>query len=91
MKTKEELNALKGEYETMNKKLAELTEEELEQVIGGVADELSFPFSTGGSQPYLDTKDYDLIKKDDSYALDDSLPISTVIGYNKDQKGKTGG
>ena len=33
-KTKEELNALK-EVETLNKKLAELNEEELEQVTGG--------------------------------------------------------
>ena len=36
MKTKEELNALKEEVETVNKKLAELTEEELAQVSGGV-------------------------------------------------------
>ena len=37
MKTPEELNALKEELETLNKKLAELTEEELSQVAGGVA------------------------------------------------------
>ena len=37
MKTKEELNALKEEVETVSKMLHELTEEELEQVIGGVA------------------------------------------------------
>ena len=36
MKTKEELNALKKEVETLNKKLAELTEDELAQVSGGV-------------------------------------------------------
>ena len=36
MKTKEELNALKEEAETLNKKLAELSEEELAQVSGGV-------------------------------------------------------
>ena len=36
MKTKEELKALKEEVETLNKKLAELSEEELEQVSGGV-------------------------------------------------------
>ena len=36
MKTKEELNALKEEVETLNKKLAELTEEELAQVSGCV-------------------------------------------------------
>ena len=36
-KSKEELNALKEEVETLNRKLHELTEEELEQVFGGVA------------------------------------------------------
>ena len=35
MKTKEELNAIKEEVETLNKKLAELTEDELAQVSGG--------------------------------------------------------
>ena len=35
MKTKEELNALKEEVEALNKKLRELTDEELEQVTGG--------------------------------------------------------
>ena len=36
MKTKEELNALKEEVETLNEKLHELTDEELAQVSGGV-------------------------------------------------------
>ena len=35
MKTKEELNALKEEVKALNRKLSELNEEELEQVIGG--------------------------------------------------------
>ncbi len=35
MKTKEELNTLKKEVDTLNKKLTELTEEELTQVAGG--------------------------------------------------------
>ena len=35
MKTKEELNALKEEVETLIKKLAELSEDELKQVSGG--------------------------------------------------------
>ena len=35
MKTKEELNALKEEVETLNQKLAELTDEELAEVSGG--------------------------------------------------------
>ena len=38
MKTKEELNALKEEVETLNKKLAELSEDELKQVSGGVSE-----------------------------------------------------
>ena len=38
MKTKEELNALKEEVETLNKKLADLSEDELKQVAGGVID-----------------------------------------------------
>ena len=39
MKTKEELNALKEEVETLNKKLRPLTEDELEQVAGGYWDD----------------------------------------------------
>ena len=35
MKSKEELNALKEEVETLNRKIHELTDEELEQVSGG--------------------------------------------------------
>ena len=47
MKTKEELNALKEEIETLNKKLAELTEDELEQVTGGIGDiDILIPPST---------------------------------------------
>ena len=41
-KTKEELNEIKEEVETLDEKLHELTEEELEQVTGGVA------FDVGG-------------------------------------------
>ena len=39
MHTKEELNALKKEVETVNRKLEELTEEELSQVAGGISNE----------------------------------------------------
>ncbi len=35
MKTKEELNALKEEYESMKGKLAKLSEDELKKVVGG--------------------------------------------------------
>ena len=38
MKTKEELNALRNEVEALNRKLAQLTEEELAQVVGGVRE-----------------------------------------------------
>ena len=40
MKTKEELNALKNEVKALNKKLAELNEEELAQVAGGSVDDV---------------------------------------------------
>ena len=40
MKTKEELNALKNEVETLNGKLSELTDDELSEVFGGTAPEL---------------------------------------------------
>lgn len=43
MKSKEELNALKEEVETLNKKLHELTEEELAQVTGGAGIDLDRP------------------------------------------------
>ena len=36
MKTKEELNAIKLEVEALNAKLGELTDDEMEQVIGGI-------------------------------------------------------
>ena len=36
MKTKEELTVLKDEFEALNKKLAELSEDELKEVAGGV-------------------------------------------------------
>ena len=36
MRSKEELNKLKEEVKSVNEKLQELTEEELEQVSGGV-------------------------------------------------------
>ena len=40
MKTPEELKVLKEEVETLNKKLAELSEEELSQVSGGVLPDI---------------------------------------------------
>ena len=43
MKTKEELNGRKQEVETLNKKLAELTDEELVQVNAGYMSEPIMP------------------------------------------------
>ena len=43
MKTKEELNAIRGEIDTLNKKLAELSEDELQQVVGGLMDIVDCP------------------------------------------------
>ena len=49
MKTKEELNALKKEVESVTRKIRELTEEELEQVTGG---------ATGGVEPFSGEKGF---------------------------------
>lgn len=47
MKTKEELNKLKEEIDNLNKKLAELTEEELENVNGGA----DWAYTVGSADP----------------------------------------
>ena len=51
MKTKEELNALKEEVEAVNRKLQELTEEELAQVSGGA-------YNNGLTDQYTGSGDY---------------------------------
>ena len=51
IKTKEELDALKEEVETLNKKLHELTEEELEQVFGGRSMPLDIRFKFYNDPP----------------------------------------
>ena len=48
MKTKEELNALREEVEALSKKLAELSEEELKEVAGGLAPGRRYWYSMGG-------------------------------------------
>ena len=59
MKTKEELNALKEEVENESRKLHELTEEELEQVTGGVENgfRTSHEIHKIGLWDYEDLKD----------------------------------
>lgn len=48
MKTAEKLKSLKEEVENLNKKLAELTEEELAQVAGGL---IPIPYIYGSNNP----------------------------------------
>ena len=52
MKTNEELNEIKAEIDNLSEKLSELTEEELEQIGGGL-----FPFQWPGWRPVPD-KEY---------------------------------
>ena len=51
MKTKEELNAIKTEVETLSKKLAELTEEELAQVSGGAMQSIGMKINSSSDDP----------------------------------------
>ena len=60
MKTKEELNALKNEVEVLNKKLAELSEDELKQVTGGL--DLNVGYENSG---------YDIVYKKDGVEVED--------------------
>ena len=54
MKTKEELTALREKVETLNKKLNELTEDELEQVSGGAENPFAdVPPGTGNDENKL--------------------------------------
>ena len=71
MKTKEELNALKEEAETQNKKLHELTEEELAQVSGGSLKSKCKPVSADSTTCYWLTH---LIFGDKYRPLDESKP-----------------
>ena len=51
MKSKEELNIIKEEVESLNEKLTELTEEELEQVTGGAAKRRDVEVRNGFLEP----------------------------------------
>ena len=63
MKTKEELNALKEEVEALNKKLHELSDEELAQVSGGQYSGTTY----GGSTTYGSGITYDKAYPSDYY------------------------
>ena len=59
MKTSEELNVLKEEVEALNRKLAELTEEELKQICGGNGEYGFVPKkSENTTENAHDSKDY---------------------------------
>lgn len=64
-KTQEELNKIKEEIESLNKKLAELTEEELKQFIGGIGPDNGM---VSDWCPFCGCVDF---KKDESYRLCD--------------------
>ena len=64
MKTNEELNALRSEVETLNKKLAELTEDELKQVAGGegLSEEDAMRIGDGMSNPVAGMSEEDAMR-----------------------------
>ena len=67
MKTKEELNALKEETENLNKKLAELSEDEMKEVVGGGLDEWV-------DRHWKNIKDYEKNTKPPIHILPDPIP-----------------
>ena len=74
MKTKEELNALKNEVESLNKKLTELTDDELSEIFGGTPPALP-------ATQLPDTEFSNMFKTGD--ALDkpaSGLPATTLVG-----------
>lgn len=63
MKTKEELNAIKDEIEAVGRKLAELTEDELQQISGGAVTLNNMP----------------PINKDEKYVMSFTPPTNDAI------------
>lgn len=76
-KTQEELNILKKEVKAVNEKLAELNEEELEQVIGGVHPGFSHTFTFGKLFDLNDIASNHVKNKED-----DTLYHSAPSSYN---------
>lgn len=67
MQTKEELNALRNEVEALNKKLAELSEDEMKEVVGGGLDEWV-------DRHWKNIKDYEKNTKPPIHILPDPIP-----------------
>ena len=76
MKTKEELNKLKTEYAAMNEKLAELSDDELEQVTGGQYVNHDFP-----SLKALNSLNRQAKSKS---SLIEQISTGTIINHEKD-------
>ena len=66
MKTKEELNAIKTEYEALSMKLKELTEDELFQVCGGAGKDEYDNIILGSTQSVTDAERHAKIKTGDT-------------------------
>ena len=84
MKTKEELKELKEEYEILNNKLKELTEDELKQVTGGTeGSEYKYVILTG-SFVYRDDNHYELLKVIEDVKTNDSHETVHCISHKHD-------
>ena len=77
MKTKEELNTLKQKVETLNKKLEELTDDELKQVTGGAY--------------HLQHMGFRYIKKETALDSSSSVPTEPDALHHSHSGGKGGG
>lgn len=77
MKTKEELNTLKQKVETLNKKLEELTDDELKQVTGGAY--------------HLQRMGFRYIKKGTALDSSSSVPTEPDASHHSHSRGKGGG
>ena len=77
MKTKEELNTLKQKVETLNKKLEELTDDELKQVTGGVY--------------HLQHMGFCHIRKETALDSSSSVPTKPDAPHHSHSGGKGGG
>ena len=79
MKTKEELTALREELEAVSKKLAELSEEELAEVSGGIDKDTSL---SGYLRRIAPDKNRILVDKDDG----EKLSLKSSVGLDNDRK-----
>ena len=78
MKTKEELNALKEEVDALNKKLAELTVEELAQIAGGMDIGGAPPIESGHSSLSLP----DMVAELEKRGLANTNPLSKLTNVD---------